>query len=313
MERFGIDVSRYQNKMDFGEAAVRDDVSFVIMKAGGGDDGLYKDRCFERHYEACCDIGMDKGAYFFGHAMNTAQAQKEAAYFMTLLEGKKFEYPVFYDVEAEMLSAQGLTDIILAFLYTLRDEGCKRAGVYASESPMNELMDIRRIADEGFYVWCARYSTRPPQLKDDVIVDIWQFGGGENPLRSNQVAGCVCDQNYCYTDFSRSESEPMSQETAENYVRSCYVQYLDRDADTGGLKNFSEQLRDGWASLQVDEAIRNSEECHRLYVRKCYRIFLGREASEEEVGVWAHLAMHEICNGIYESEEARIRRSSIEL
>jgi LysM repeat protein len=30
---------------------------------------------------------------------------------------------------------------------------------------------------------------------------MWQFGGETNKIRSNKVAGQVCDQDYCYVDF----------------------------------------------------------------------------------------------------------------
>lgn len=302
MKKLGIDVSRYQAGLDF-KAAQEEGVSYVIIKAGGGDDGLYQDRCFERHYSECCEIGMDKGAYFFGKAYNAAQAAEEARYFVELLGGRTFEYPVFYDVEGDMLEAKNLTEIILAFLDTVRESGYEKAGLYSSEDPMNNRMNVAAIAAQGYYIWCAKYSRNEPVLRAGAAVALWQSGGEVNYLRTNQIAGQVCDQNYCYMDFSQPESG-----VAENYIRTRYVQYLNRDADAGGMDTFLSALSAGEPAALVDESLMNSEEYHREYVRKCYRIFLGREAAEDEVDIWLQLALCEICRGIYGSEEARIHR-----
>lgn len=43
MQRFGIDVSHWQGDFDFAKAKENEGVEFVIIKAGGGDAGLYKD------------------------------------------------------------------------------------------------------------------------------------------------------------------------------------------------------------------------------------------------------------------------------
>lgn len=99
IKRFGIDVSHWQGDFDFARAKSKEGVEFAILKAGGGDAGLYKDSKFEANYKKCEACGLSKGAYFYGNAKSTADAKKEAEYFISILSGKKYEYPVFYDVE----------------------------------------------------------------------------------------------------------------------------------------------------------------------------------------------------------------------
>ena len=48
-KQLGIDISVYQGDFPL-DIAVSEGVKFVIIKAGGGDAGLYKDDKFERNY-----------------------------------------------------------------------------------------------------------------------------------------------------------------------------------------------------------------------------------------------------------------------
>lgn len=70
-QKFGIDVSHWQGDFNFARAKSNEGVEFAILKAGGGDAGLYKDSKFEANYEKCEDCGLPKGAYFYGKAEAT--------------------------------------------------------------------------------------------------------------------------------------------------------------------------------------------------------------------------------------------------
>lgn len=234
MKKLGVDVSHCQAGLDF-KTAREEGVSYVIIKAGGAQDKMYQDPSFKRHYSECCKIGMNKGAYFSGKADNAAQAAKEAQYLVQLLAGRLFEYPVFYAVETNLSEITDLTEVILAFLNTVRQAGYDKAGLYASEDSMNNRMDIAAIAAQGYAVWCAKYSCKEPVLKAGVAADLWQFGKEVNNLRTSQIAGQVCGQNYCYLDFSQAECNKLQNEKSEEdcrreYIRKCYRNFLGREA-----------------------------------------------------------------------------------
>lgn len=186
--KFGIDVSRWQGDFNFAKAKA-EGVEFAIIKAGGGDGGLYKDSKYERDYSECVKNGISVGAYFFGQAMNTDAAIKEADYFCKLLAGKTFPYLVWYDVEAKMLNAKGLDAIVIAFINRVIANGY-RCGIYASESTLKTL--CKNAVINAYPHWTARWSKTQPTIK----TDIWQFGGEANYIRTNKVAGVICDQNY---------------------------------------------------------------------------------------------------------------------
>ena len=201
IKRFGIDVSHWQGDFDFVRAKSKEGVEFAILKAGGGDAGLYKDSKFEANYKKCEDCGLPKGAYFYGNAKSTAEAKKEAEYFISILKGKRYEYPVFYDVEGKMITDNDratLTEIVKAFCSTMESAGYW-VGIYSSESFFNSEMNDGELT--RYSHWVARWGKSKPAPSSGAETQIWQFGGETNLIRSNKINGQTCDQDYCYVDY----------------------------------------------------------------------------------------------------------------
>lgn len=198
MKKFGIDISRWQPNYDLARAKA-EGVEFVIVKAGGGDEGLYKDSKFEQHYENAKAQGLPVGAYFFGKAMSVEQAEKEADKFISILSGHQFEMPVYYDVEETMLNnpKKLLTDIMFAFCERVEKAGYY-VGLYSNEWVFNSSVDDKKLS--RFAHWVAKWVKNKPKLKYSEV-GMWQFGGSTNVIRSPFIAGVVTDQDYCYVDY----------------------------------------------------------------------------------------------------------------
>lgn len=205
MQWFGIDTSRYQGDFNFKQA-VAEGVQFVILKAGGGDDGLYKDSQFENSYKKCKELNLPVGAYFFGDARTKERAVEEADYFLSLLKGKLFDMPVYYDVEANMLKLEKhiLTDICLAFLDRVEAAGYY-TGIYGNLYSFNTKIDDNLLTH--YCHWTAYWDKTKPNLKSGADTGLWQFGGEVNLIRDNKVAGVVCDQDYCFVDYPSAIKE----------------------------------------------------------------------------------------------------------
>ena len=200
-QRFGIDVSHWQGDFDFARAKSNEGVEFAIIKAGGGDAGLYKDSKFETNYKKCEACGLPKGAYFYGNAKSTAEAKKEAEYFISILSGKKYEYPVFYDVEGKMITDNDrvtLTEIVKTFCSTVEAAGYW-VGIYSSEFFFNSEMNDGALI--RYSHWVARWGKSKPAPTSGAETQMWQFGGETNLIRSNKINGQSCDQDYCYVDY----------------------------------------------------------------------------------------------------------------
>lgn len=197
MKRMGIDLSRHNG--DFDLARAKDEgVTFVILKAGGGDAGLYRDGRFEENYRKARALGLNVGAYFFGGAETEAEAMAEADFFAGLLEGKTFELPVYLDVESRkqrVLGKRQLTNVIHAFCQRMEAKDFW-AGIYSAKSYFADCMlddELQRYAH-----WVAQWY---PELTYNGTCGMWQFGGELNPIRSNRVAGVVTDQDYMLSDY----------------------------------------------------------------------------------------------------------------
>ena len=155
---------------------------FVILRAGYMKSGnqLYVDPVFEKNYAEAKAAGLDVGAYFFSYAYSIEDAQAEARAFLTLLEGKQFEYPVFFDIEhsAEKIAEKGLTrseltDICVEFISTLQQNGYY-AALYTNEDWLVSYLDRTKIVTL-FDVWYARYLSNTDTVVD-ATWDVEKYG-----------------------------------------------------------------------------------------------------------------------------------------
>lgn len=198
MKKFGIDISRWQGDFDMARAK-NEGVEFVIIKGGGGDSGLYVDKKFTENYENAKRLALPVGCYWFSKALSIADARKEAEYFLSsCLRGRKFELPIYMDVENKQMLALGkraLTDIVKTFLDVLWDAGYY-AGIYSSKSMFGSYLFDNELSD--YPHWVAQWATSCTYAGQ---YGMWQFGGEINKLRANTVAGVVCDQDYMLEDY----------------------------------------------------------------------------------------------------------------
>lgn len=196
--KFGIDISRWQGNFNIANAIKNNKVQFAILKIGGGDNVCYKDSKFEDYYKQCEANNLPKGCYFFGHALDMATAKKEADYWIELMKGHKFEYPVFYDVEAQMLTKLGkreLTEIVKYVCDRIEKAGYW-VGIYSSTSSFRSEMFDDEL--KKYSHWYAQWSSNKPTASD---CQMWQFGGETNKIQSNKINGITVDQDYCYVDY----------------------------------------------------------------------------------------------------------------
>lgn len=194
--RFGIDISDAQGVFDWDKA---ESVTFAVLKGGGGNNGLYTNKQFQRNYEECVKRGIDVGCYWFSKALTVEQAEQEAAYFFdNCLAGKKFTLPVYMDVEHKEMLALGkdaLTAIVLAFCEALEMRGAW-VGIYSSRAMFEGYMHDEQLS--RYAHWVAEWNETCRYGRD---FGLWQFGGETNKLRDTKVAGVVCDQDYMLTDY----------------------------------------------------------------------------------------------------------------
>ena len=94
----GIDVSTHQGNIDWSKVA-QSGVQFAILRAGYGRESSQKDSRFESYYVEAKAAGIPVGAYWYSYAMSPEEARQEAEACLEVLRGKRYEYPIYYDVE----------------------------------------------------------------------------------------------------------------------------------------------------------------------------------------------------------------------
>ena len=198
MKLAGIDISRWQGDFDLAQAKA-EGFDFVIIKGGGSDGGRYVDSKFATNYQKAKNLDIPVGVYWYTDAKTVSDAVEDAKYFYEhCLCGRQFELPVYLDVEGNMLKLGRdlLTGIIHAWCQCLESEEFW-VGIYSSTYAFRDNMhddELQRYAH-----WVAQWSNKCSYSKSSL--GMWQYGGEVNTIRSNKVAGVVCDQNYMLVDY----------------------------------------------------------------------------------------------------------------
>ena len=199
---FGVDVSKYQKNVDWAKIK-KAGVSFVIVRIGyrgyGEAGTLVLDPMFEEHFTNVKNAGLKVGVYFFSQATTKTEAKEEAFACAYVLNGRKLDYPIFFDTEASGASngsgrADGLgmedrTKCAIAFCEEVKAQGYK-PGVYASTLWYRKRVDLNSL--KKYTIWNAHYgvasspidcalwqgtcTARLPGYKGDMDVNISYIG-----------------------------------------------------------------------------------------------------------------------------------------
>ena len=185
-----IDVSTWQGSIDFNKVKSAG-YDYVIIRAGYGKEKSQKDNMFETNYKKAKSAGLKVGAYWFSYAMSPSTATAEADACLSCIKGKKFELPVYYDMEyqpAMSTSNSNYTKMAVNFCNKLKNNGFK-SGVYSSASVYDYLLNRKTLKNNGISIWNAEWYTKP-----SITCDVWQYS---DTGRINGISTNV-DLNYIY-------------------------------------------------------------------------------------------------------------------
>lgn len=185
-----IDVSTWQGSIDFNKVKSAG-YNYVIIRAGYGKEKSQKDNMFETNYKKAKSAGLKVGAYWFSYAMSPSTATAEADACLSCIKGKKFELPVYYDMEyqpAMSTSNSNYTKMAVNFCNKLKSNGFK-SGVYSSASVYDYLLNRTTLKNNGISIWNAEWYIQP-----SISCDVWQYSDNG---RINGISTNV-DLNYIY-------------------------------------------------------------------------------------------------------------------
>ena len=198
----GIDVSKYQGKIDWSKVA-EDDVEYAFIRLGirGYTEGaLQEDEYFEANIRGARRNDIDVGVYFFTQATSIAEAEEEAQYVLDTIQPYKVTYPVVIDVETvsnpnartKDLTKEERTQYCIAFCEKIKDAGYTPM-IYGNLKTFMLMLDIEQLED--YDKWFAYYDNQfyfPYEFK------VWQY---TDTGKVNGV-GTDVDLNISFEDLS---------------------------------------------------------------------------------------------------------------
>ena len=171
----GIDVSRYQGKIDFDKVAAAG-CEFVIIKFGGFAGGeTFTDACYVENLKNAKAAGLKIGIYWYSSEGGAAAVRENAKYLYDSLNGEHLDFPIFFDWENYInfenykMSLRDYNDMVLAFKDEARAHGY-RGALYGSKSKLLTLF-TDEVKEGG--VWLAHYTDQTTYTGDYFL---WQQG-----------------------------------------------------------------------------------------------------------------------------------------
>ena len=192
IELFGIDLSSWDDVVYWD--VLKTEVKFVILRAGYGTGTT--DTVYEDYYAKCKQYNIPVGAYWYSYATTVDGAEEEARAFLQRLKGKKFEYPVYYDIEEEKIYNTGKNNIsnMLERFCTILEENGYYCGIYGNKYSLTNF--YTKSVLNRYDIWLAHY-TKNGAPTDYVGHRIWQY------TDSGTLKGKPgdCDLNWSYENY----------------------------------------------------------------------------------------------------------------
>ena len=252
----GVDVSYYNHSRKNGKyqplnwGAIKSaGIDYALLRLGymGSGNVGKVDPVFEMNYIDARAAGLDLGAYIYSYAYTVEDARAEAEFVLSLLEGKTFEYPIYFDIEysdeviaEKQLTPQLLTDICVEFISILQEHGYYTA-LYTNNNWLNNHLQTSKVTTL-FDIWYARY----PNADKTVVVNeaqwdeekygkqmaMWQFSD------TGQIDGLFYSDRFVKDEEGNNTDQPLPVSFDLNY---CYKDYP-TIIKSGGFNNFEVTL-----------------------------------------------------------------------
>ena len=189
----GIDVSVHNGSIDW-QKVKNSGIQFAILRAGYGREMSQKDVRFEENYRNAKAAGIPVGAYWYSYAMSEDEARLEADVFLSVIKGKQFEMPIYFDLEEKKqfdLGKEKVSAIMRAFLERVESAGYF-VGLYGSASSLTT-----HTADDiksRYTIWLAHWTNQTDYSGAHAL---WQYS------EKGTVSGIFgnIDLDIAYVDF----------------------------------------------------------------------------------------------------------------
>lgn len=275
MEIKGIDVSAWQGQIDWDKVASYG-MDFVILRIT--ETGNVIDSCFEKNFAGCQKHKIPVGVYKYSYAMTIAEIQNEARKVVSVLNGRKLQFPVWLDLEyhkQRVLGAESVHNLAEAFREIIVAAGYK-FGIYCNEDwYMNVICSHLR----KYEFWIAHYPGNDNGWLQERIRP--SFGVGWQYSSKAKIPGIngTVDRNVFYKDYSEndkgeSEVKKTKEQIIQN-IRNDAVEFavgIANDNDHG----YSQRIR---SLYEIN--VPKSFDCSSLTLTAYYYAFLKNGLTQQ--------------------------------
>lgn len=258
MEIKGIDISSWQGKIDWKKVSDYG-MDFAIIRIT--EVGNVKDSQFENNFAGCNKYKIPVGVYKYSYAMNISEIQSEARKVVSVLNGRRIQFPVFLDLEhnnQRALGSESIHKMADAFREIIEAAGYKFAIYCNVDWYVNVICSHLKKYD----FWVARYpandnGTVVERLRPDFGVG-WQYS---SKAVIPGISGKV-DRNVFYKDYTEAKKEETTvatdklkefndlgdfyagEGTGKPYLEKATLAYLDDFQRNAGYNNYTKFARD---------------------------------------------------------------------
>lgn len=203
MEIKGIDVSAHQGKINW-DTVSNYGIDFAILRIT--EVGNVIDSQFENNFAGCNKHKIPVGVYKYSYASTVSEAQSEARKVVSVLNGRKIQFPVFLDLEnhrQRVLGEESIHNLAETFREIIIAAGYKFA-IYCN---LDWYMNVICSHLKKYEFWIARYPGNDngwlrERLRPDIGVG-WQYSSkGKIPGINGNV-----DRDVFYKDYRDSDQK----------------------------------------------------------------------------------------------------------
>lgn len=216
MELKGIDVSSWQGKIDWNKVA-NYGIDFAILRiteAGNVIDGQFED-----NFAGCNKYKIPVGVYKYSYAMTIAEIQSEARKVVSVLNGRKIQFPVFLDLEhnnQRTLGSESIHKMADAFREIVEAAGYK-FGIYCNVDWYNTVI-CSHLKKHDF--WIARYPANDNGTVVERLRPSWGIGWQYSSKATIPGINTKVDRNIFYKDYTEAKESGTMAKTKEQIIQN---------------------------------------------------------------------------------------------
>ena len=187
--KIGIDVSKYQGKIDW-QKVKNDGIEYAIIRVGYGDDLKEQDDpTAVYNMQECERLGIPYGVYIYSYALTESQIDSEVSHVMRMIKGFNPKLGIFFDMEDKSLINNLTKDELNAFAYRFLNQ-IKNKGyipwLYSNKYWLTTYLTSTKLQE--FPLWIANYDLDDKDSPDyDKPYKMWQYTskGSVNGITGN--------------------------------------------------------------------------------------------------------------------------------